>query len=459
MKPNVIVALLLGLVIGFTVGLLVRPPAAPAVGDHEHAQAPQGARPPPKIDPAVWKVPVEGSPVLGDPDALITMVEFSDYQCPYCSRANVVVEQLREQYGSKLRVVMKNLPLDRLHPNARPAALAALAAGEQGKYWEMHAKLFQNQGSLDDASLQGFARQIGLDMLKWDADRKDARLTKKIQDDSKLAASLGISGTPGFFINGRKIPGALPKDVFETVINEELAKAQAQLAKGVPASQIYAKVLEVGKEPPPPPPPTYAKVAIPADAPALGPKNAKVTIVEWSDFQCPFCSRAAPIVHQIAQQYPNDVRIIFRNQPLTSIHANAQLAAEAALAAHAQGKFWPMHDKLFANQGALDRASIERYAQEIGLNMDKFRKALDTGAMKARVAQDSQDGRAVGAGGTPTFFFNGRMQVGADFATFKELIDGEIAKADKLLASGVKPEQLYDETMKAIGQPQPAPGR
>ena len=115
------------------------------------------------------------------------------------------------------------------------------------------------------------------------------------------------------------------------------------------------------------------------------------------------------------------------------------------MAAHEQGKFWEMHDLMFANSRALDRASLEGYAQQIGLDMNKFKAALDSGKFKDRVDADSKAGISYGAGGTPTFFLNGRKQVGAgNFEVFKSIIDEEIAKANKLLASGVKPEKLYE---------------
>ena len=119
----------------------------------------------------------------------------------------------------------------------------------------------------------------------------------------------------------------------------------------------------------------------------------------------------------------------FKNQPLP-FHQFAQTAAEAGLAAHAQGKFWEMHDKMFGNQQALDRPSLEKYAQEIGLNVDQFKKDLDTGKWKDKVAADSAEGTKVGANGTPTFFVNGWKLVGAQPPeAFKKLIDQELKKA------------------------------
>ncbi|QSQ27030.1 thioredoxin domain-containing protein [Pyxidicoccus parkwayensis] len=468
MKPNVIVALIVGLLLGFLGGRVVSGPssktdAAKPAANSPTAQAP-GRRP---VDPTVFKVNIEGSPVKGSPEALVTLVEFSDYECPFCSRAHATVEKLQEQYGNKLRVVMKQNPLS-FHPHAKPAALAALAAGEQGKYWEMHDKLFDNQKKLDEASLEGYAKDVGLDVAKWKADMANPKFQDIIQKEQTQASTLGASGTPAFFINGRFLSGAQPIDNFRALIDEEMAKAEALVKGGVPASQVYAKVIEKGAEKAAPKqnPAQQAaaavrKVEIPSDSPVFGPANAKVTIVEFSDFECPFCSRVVPTLTQIKQTYAKDVRVIFRNQPLP-FHPSAKPAAEAAMAAHAQGKFWEMHDKLFTNQKALDRASLEKYAKEIGLNVAQFKADLDSGKHKAKIEADMSAGSAVGANGTPTFFINGREFVGAQpFESFKKVIDEEIAKADKLLASGTKPEELYGKILAAniaAAPAAPAPG-
>jgi protein-disulfide isomerase len=471
MKPNVIVALLVGLVLGFLGGRVVGGPGKndtvkPAANSPTAAAQPAAGRRP--VDPTVFKVPVEGSPVKGSAEALITVVEFSDYECPFCSRAHVTVQKLEQEYGKKLRVVMKQNPLS-FHPRAKPAAVAAMAAGEQGKYWEYHDKLFANQKQLDDASLEKYAQELGLDMAKWKADLSSPQFNDTIQKDQALAQQLGASGTPAFFINGRFLSGAQPIDNFKALIDEELAKAESLVKSGTPANQVYAKVIEKGAERAAPKQPqqqqqqaaAVRKIDVPADSPSFGPATAKVTVVEWSDFECPFCSRVGPTLTKIKETYGKDVRVVFRHQPL-SFHPNAKPAAEAAMAAHEQGKFWEMHDKLFANQKALDRASLEKYAQELGLNMGKFKASMDSGKYKAKIEADMAAGSAVGANGTPTFFINGREFVGAQpFEAFKKVIDEEIAKADKLLASGTKAEELYAKLNAqnvATAPAAPAPG-
>ncbi len=468
MKPSVIIALLVGGVVGFAVGSMFNKgtgSSAPSVVAAPSGGAARPAGPGPAAETTVFKVPLEESPAKGPATALVTMVEFSDYQCPFCSRAHETVKQLQDQYGDKLRVVMKQNPLG-FHDRALPAAKASLAAGEQGKFWEMHDKMFSNQQALQDADLERYASEIGLNVDKWKADLSSGKIAAQITKEQQLSGSIGATGTPAFFINGRKISGAQPIDVFKRTIDEELGKAQAMVAQGTPADQVYAKVMERGQMAPPPPPPSapsapppaqVRKVDVPADSPARGAKHAKVTIVVWSDFQCPFCSRVAPTLKQIEDTYGKDVKIVFRHQPLP-FHNNAKLAAEASMAANEQNKFWPFHDKMFANQQALDRAALERYAQELGLDMGRFKSALDSGKFSKRVEEDSAAGASVGANGTPTFFINGREFVGAQpFEAFRGVIDEELKKADAVLAKGVKLENLYAELMKSAGAAPAAP--
>ena len=172
------------------------------------------------------------------------------------------------------------------------------------------------------------------------------------------------------------------------------------------------------------------RVEVAAEGPSKGPKNAPVTIVEFSDFQCPFCSRLIPTVDQVTANYGDKVRLVFRQFPL-NFHQFAQKAAEASLCAEEQGKFWEMHDKMFENQRALDRASLERYASEIGLDVARFKADLDGGRYKSAVKADTDYGNSLPGGGmgTPTFFINGRKLAGAyPYEKFEQLIKEALAK-------------------------------
>ncbi len=162
--------------------------------------------------------------------------------------------------------------------------------------------------------------------------------------------------------------------------------------------------------------------------PARGNKNAKVVLIEFSDFECPFCSRVVPTMDQIEKTYGDKVAIYFRNFPLP-FHSSAQKAAEAGQCANEQGKFWEMHDEMFANQDALSVDNLKSYAKGLGLDTTKFNDCLDSGKMAQVVQNDLNAGRAAGVSGTPTTFVNGKAIVGAyPFEAFQQAIDAELAK-------------------------------
>src|SRR5882724_2366577 len=167
-------------------------------------------------------------------------------------------------------------------------------------------------------------------------------------------------------------------------------------------------------------------------APAKGPESAPVTIVEFSDFQCPFCSRLAPVMAQVEQKYGDKVRVVFRQYPLASIHPNATKAAEAALCANDQGKFWEMHDAMFADQAGLAVEGLRAKATKVGLQADPFNACLDSGKHVEEVKQDLVAGSAAGVGGTPAMFVNGRfLAEEMTFETISKMIDDEYQRREK----------------------------
>jgi protein-disulfide isomerase len=432
-KGSVIVALAVGALLGFVIGRATKAgaPERTAVAAKLPSQPAAPSRPAERQQPgaedpnALYKISVGDSPVSGSPTAKVTIVEATDFQCPFCSRANGTVKQILATYGKDVRVAIKQNPLS-FHQNAHMAAEAALAAGEQGKYWEMHHKLFDNQQKLDRASLEGYAQELGLDVAKFKAALDAQKFKDRIDAEQKLVVSLGAGGTPAFFVNGRKLVGAQPFERFKQVIDEEIAKADALLAKGVKAEDLYAELTKTGATSPvmvaAPAAPEKVAVEI-GNAPLKGPASAPVKIIAFSDFQCPFCSRVVPTMRQIEETYPGKVAVAFKQFPLP-FHDKADLAAQAALAAHEQGKFWEMHDKLFANQGKLDRESLEGYAKELGLDVQRFNAALDSGKFKEQIAKDKEQGSKAGVSGTPSFVVNGKLVVGAQpFEEFKRAID------------------------------------
>lgn len=172
------------------------------------------------------KIDIAGSPVTGNPNAPITVVEFSDFQCPFCKRGNEVMKDLLKEYPEDVKIVFKHLPLP-FHQQAKPAAIAAIAAQQQGKFWEFHDALFENQDSLTDAKFIEIATNLGLDIEKFKADMKNEKFEKQVADDMALATQLGVRGTPGFFVNGVQVRGARPLPYFKELVDqwkERLAK-------------------------------------------------------------------------------------------------------------------------------------------------------------------------------------------------------------------------------------------
>ncbi len=160
-----------------------------------------------------------------------------------------------------------------------------------------------------------------------------------------------------------------------------------------------------------------------------GPENAPVTIVEFSDFQCPFCAQASKLVEQIIEAYPKEVRFVYKNFPLP-FHREAMPAAKAALAAGRQGKFWEMHDKLFANQRSLGTDFYVKAAEELGLDVERFKKDMEDPAIAEQINKEMKEAREASVRGTPTFYINGKKPQGRSFQLYKSIIDG-ILKGEK----------------------------
>ena len=228
------------------------------------------------------------------------------------------------------------------------------------------------------------------------------------------------------------------------------------IAKGTPRARIYAALMkdalavrppapgttkaanaakdDGGDDDPGPEADTKVYPVKPGDAPSRGAPNAPLVLVVFSDFQCPFCKRVEPTLAEIEKHYAGKVRVVWKNFPLP-FHDNAEPAAEAAMAADAQGKFWEMHDRLFDNNTALDRESLENYAAAIGLDLPRFRADLDAGRYKARIEADKQEGSELGVVGTPAVFINGRKIAGAyPVETFQKIADAELGKVTAKLA-------------------------
>jgi len=412
----------------------------------------QASQPYSQVTPAATAKPTQPVPtVRGSDKAPITILVFSDLESFPCARSASVIDGLLQQTRD-VRVIFKHAPAAS-NPNAMLAHEAALAAGAQGKFWEMHDTLFENQTHLTRADLLGYAKSLGLDLAAFEHALDNHTYRPIVERDLAEAKALGVTTTPTFFVNGRRLVGPQGYASLGAVIETLLAgippdkRVQAEIVAAGPAQQIDI-----------------------AHAPTRGPAAAPISLVEFSDFECPFCAMAAPIVKQLLAAYPAQVRFAFKHYPLP-MHKESPLAHEAAAAAGEQSKFWEMHDLLFAETAGTDgqRAGADQQgegtdgqragtdttvhaaqkarlgtvvsvpftrddliakAAQLHLDIARFTKDLDTHRFKPQVESDRQEGNRLGVDGTPFFFINGHaISGGANLQDFKHLIDAAIRES------------------------------
>ena len=387
-------------------------------------------------DVTVWRVPVGDAPTRGPATALVTIVEFSDFQCPFCKRVEGTLQRVLEAYGDDVRLVWRHQPLA-FHPRAEPAAeLTEVARKEKGDvkgFWAAHDAIFARHPALEDDDLAAIGRDLGLDAARVRRALATHEFHARIERDADLADALDAGGTPHFFVNGRRLVGAQPFERFKALMDEELAKARALVASGTPAARVYDETMKGAKEPPPPE--TKSVAAPGASSPFRGGARARVVVQEFADYQCPYCGRVEATLKRVLDTYGDRVKLVWRHKPLP-MHPDAQLAAEAsaeALRQKGNAGFWRLHALLLEHQGApggLARPALERYAGEAGLDLPKFRDALDQGRHKAAVAADAKASDDAGITGTPAFVINGYYLSGAQpYARFKRLIDRALREA------------------------------
>jgi protein-disulfide isomerase len=179
------------------------------------------------IDAPRRDVAIENTdPSLGRSSAPVTLIEFSDFQCPFCQRVAPTLKKLRETYGDKVRIVWKDFPLTQIHPQAFKAGEAAHCAGDQGKYWEYHDRLFANQQQLQPDELKKHAADLGLDAMAFNACLDSSKYGERVRDGVAQGQRLGVNSTPTIYINGRVLSGAQPYETFVSVIDEELSRGK-----------------------------------------------------------------------------------------------------------------------------------------------------------------------------------------------------------------------------------------
>jgi len=273
------------------------------------------------------------------------------------------------------------------------------------------------------------AERIALEALVAEAAKKDGK-----SEDEWLSGKLEGGASQPTEADLRRlfeqVKGRLPEGVGYEDVKPQLAQAVAREAKSKRAQELFERLKKDAGF-------TIALVApartrknVEAIGPAKGASQAPVTIVEFADFQCPYCSRAADTVARVMAAYEGKVRLVFRHFPL-SFHEKAPKAAEAGACADEQGKFWALHDALFESQ-ALEPESLKMQAQRLGLDAAKFDSCLDSGRMAALVKRDLAAGQKAGVTGTPAFFINGRLLSGAQPEDeFRKIIDQELADAPK----------------------------
>ena len=309
----------------------------------------------------------------------MTIVEFADFECPFCSRVEDTLGDVRKMFGpEKVRIVWKNYPLP-FHKNAKLAAEAGAGvfalAGNDG-FWKFHDAALRHDKALGRDTIEAWAKDAGVsdvDMFRAALARHD--WAAGVDKDTAEAKDLGANGTPTFFVNGLPLLGALPFPTFQVLINEQLGIAQAKVAAGTPPEHLYIELVKDNRAKLAANPPqvdddddddkaeakTIYKVPVGA-SPARGPRDALVTIVEFADYECPFCIRVEPTLRELESEYGDKLRVVYKDLPL-SFHPRAEPAAEAALEVRAEkgdGAFWQMHDALLAEPSDLERRDARR---------------------------------------------------------------------------------------------------
>jgi protein-disulfide isomerase len=373
----------------------------------------------------------EGHPYRGDPEAPVTLEEYSDYLCPFCARhLEQTVPTLMEKYVStgQVKYVFRDMPLASLHPTAPVGHAAALCVAEQGAalFWEMHDELFRAQsqwGALSDPSdvLAGIAKEVGADPAAYEACIAAGRHEGEIERGVAAGQALGFNGTPSFrFIHEESgetytLVGAQPFDIF------------AQWLDALAAGEAPAQEEEAETEPPELPYWANAEGLAPdpdrpgytmAGDPYKGNPEAKLVVVEFSDFQCPSCQRhaleAQPVLDETFVEM-GEIMWVFKPLPLR-IHPQSPAAAAAAECAGDQGRFWDMYHALFEaqEQWAVDDADpkLVRLAEGLRLDTDRFGACLKSREALERVLADLYDAQGV-VSETPSFviLFGGQGRI------------------------------------------------
>jgi protein-disulfide isomerase len=366
----------------------------------------------------------DGLPFRGDPNAPLTLVEYSDYLCPFCERYfRQTLPALWEKYGrpGQVKFVFRDFPLTSLHPTAPRGAAAARCVAEQGatRFWRMHDELFQAQpqwNRLPDptAFLAKVAQKVGADLTAYERCMASGRHDAGVQQSVAAGQALGFSGTPTFqFVHQASgktytLVGAQPVEIFTRWIDALLAgkePPQAEQAQPPEKPELPFWAKPEGLKPDP----KRAGFTVAGD-PYKGNPDATLVVVEFGDFQCPACQRHALTTQPALDKKfveTGEVLWVVKHFPLR-IHAHAPVAAAAAECAGDQGKFWAMHHVLFErveqwSAGDDPDSALVRLAADVGLDRAQFTACLTSRQALERVLRDLYDGHGIGVRNLPAF--------------------------------------------------------
>ena len=285
-------------------------------------------------------------------------------------------------------------------------------------------ELFKLKQQLYELRVEG-AERIAIELLA-EVQAKKEGLREEQWVEARLEMGLRAPTDEEAQALFEKVRNRLPPDARYEDVKPQLVQALLRDARGKRARELFDELKREAGYAVLLPEPLQPRKTVIGTGPNRGASNAKVTIVEFADFQCPFCSKSSEVVDQVMAAYPGQVRLVYRHFPL-SFHKDAPKAAEASLCANQQGKFWQYHDALYAHQDALSVDDLKGHALALGLDLKRFEACLDSSEMKPAVASDQQEGERLGVSGTPAFFVNGYLLSGAQpEEKFRHIIDREL---------------------------------
>jgi len=395
----------------------------------------------------------------------VEILEFTDFECPFCARAQPTIERVLERFGRcavRVTTVPKPLPF---HPFAAPAARAAAAAALQGSlaHERAHGFLFEESEDLSEATIEALPSSARIDPERHARDVSRPEIAAFVEWGVFVGDESDARGTPTFFINGHLLRGLAPFETFSGIIEGEIELSSGKEGRwgdqwlmgrlALNAPRLFAILLE-GRGPHELEPEGTADAEAVEDADAApsepevhivpvdetdavkGPAGAPVTVVTFTEFQCPYCVRLHAVLKQIAEHYGDRVRFVAKQYPLP-FHKHARTAAKAALCAQEQGHYWSYHEALFdrVKESTRHLADVnhDKLAKRLKLNVKAFKRCRAGKAADERIDAHIAQAVALGIRGTPTSFVNGFKLSGAqDFSFFEALIDAALGYSDEM---------------------------